>query len=186
MSIRHYAHAGIAGGLFFLTLSAYGAWYQRVGKESADVGMVQQQIEQKKESDARAQAAKTELDRALSNEVAIKGYFVDTNNLVNYLGSLQSLGQKFGATVVVDSVSSQPANPHTLLALALHISGPFDAVERTLGAIEYEPYDTVVTNLTLDTPGGSAGAAAIWTAAVTLRVGTADTAGSATASSTHP
>jgi hypothetical protein len=117
--------------------------------------------------------AKQELERAMNDEAAIKEYFVDTSDVVPFLESLQTIGQRLGTKVVVESVSAQPAKPHTVLQLALKITGPFSSVEKTLGAIEYQAHDTTVTNITFDTPPG---AAAQWTAAVTLRIGTTDVA----------
>lgn len=179
MNIRSYTHVLIMAVIFIAALSAYGAWYARVGKESADAISLQSEIQAKTQTAARAQEAKTQLNRALADRAAITGYFVNTNDVVPFLETLQSTGAKYGSKVVVESVSSQPAKPHTLLQLSVSITGTFDSVERTLGAIEYEPYDTTVSNVTLDTPGG-AGAVPQWTAAVTMNVGTIDMAGTAT------
>lgn len=175
MHIKPYTHVIIMALVFIGALSLYGAWYARVGKESANAVSIQSQIQAKQEAAARAQDAKTQLSHALSDRAAITGYFVNTNDVVPFLETLQSTGAKFGSKVSVESVSSQPAKPHTLLQLSVSITGPFDSVERTLGAIEYEPYDTTITSVTLDTPGGSASAPQ-WTAAVTMNVGTIDTA----------
>lgn len=175
MKIKHYAHALIGLGIFIAAFSAYGAWYALVGKESAEVESLATQIQVKTQNAARAQEAKSELERALQDEAAIKGYFVNTTDVVPFLESLQGLGQRLGTQVDVESVSSQPGKPHPVLLLAVRITGTFNDVERTLGAIEYEPYDTVITNLTFDTAGGSApGKPAVWTAAASIRIGTTD------------
>lgn len=179
MKIKHYTHALIMIVVFIGALSAYGAWYAAIGKESANAVSLQSQIQAKTETAAHAQAARTQLNKALSDQASITGYFVSTNDIVTYLGTLQSTGAKYGAKVEVQSVTSQPAKPHTLLQLALSISGRFDSVERTLGAIEYEPYDTTVTSVTLDTPDGKT-----WTAAVTMNVGTIDSTSTPQAAST--
>ncbi len=176
MKIRHYTHALAALVLLMVSVSAYGAWYLRVGKESATAISLATEIENKKQSSVHILEAKSQLEKAMNDEQAIQGYLVDTNDVVPFLESLQSIGQRLGTKVTVESVSAQPAKPHNVLQLSLKITGPFDNVERTLGAIEYQAYDTVVTNVTLDTPGPSAGAAPLWTAAVTLRIGTADVA----------
>lgn len=178
MNIKHYTHVIIMALVFFGALSLYGAWYSRVGKESANVLSLQSEIQAKIETAAHAQEAKTQLNRALADRESITGYFVNTNDVVPFLETLQSTGAKYGSKVSVESVSAQPAEPHALLQLSLRITGSFDSVERTLGAIEYEPYDTTISNVTLDTPGGSA--APQWTAAVTMNVGTMDTSGSST------
>lgn len=179
MNIKPYTHVIIMVLVFIGALSLYGAWYSRVGSESANVVSLQSQIHAKQETAARAQEAKTQLNHALSDNASITGYFVNTNDVVPFLETLQSTGATFGSKVSVESVSSVPSQPHTLLQLSVSITGPFDSVERTLGAIEYEPYDTTVTSVTLDTPGG-AKSAPQWTAAVTMNVGTIDTAGTGT------
>jgi hypothetical protein len=55
--------------------------------------------------------------------------------------------------------------------MSLRIVGSFDAVMRTLGAIEYQAYDTTLANVTLDTPTGEN-----WTASASFLVGTPPTA----------
>lgn len=175
MKLRHYTHVLAAAAIFFIVLSAYGTWYAKVGKESATAISLAADIQTKKQSGARVEEAKQELERAMNDEAAIKGYFVDTSDVVPFLESLQTIGQRLGTKVTVESVSAQPAKPHTVLQLALKVTGPFSSVEKTLGAIEYQAHDTTVTNVTFDTPPGGD---AQWTAAVTLRIGTVDTASS--------
>lgn len=178
MKIKHYTHAILMILVFIGAVSAYGTWYGMIGKESANAVSLQSQIQAKTEMAASAQAAKSQLTKALSDQASITGYFISTSDIVSYLGTLQNTGTKYGAKVEVVSVTSQPAQPHTLLQLSLRITGPFDSVERTLGAIEFEPYDTTVTSVTLDTPGGAR--VPQWTAAVTMNVGTIDSSNAAT------
>jgi hypothetical protein len=175
MRLRHYSHALGALLLFIIAVSAYGAWDARVSRESASAVSLASEIATKKQSSARLQEAKDQLEKALGDQAATEGYFVDTDDVVPFLESLQNTGKRLGSQVTVESVSAQPGKPHTVLQLALRVTGTFDAVERTLGAIEYQPYDTEVTGVTLDTPGPSAGKASPWTAAITLRIGTTAT-----------
>jgi hypothetical protein len=170
MKLRHYSHALGALILFLIALSAYGAWYAAVGRVSATAVSLASEIETKKQSGARVEEAKQELERAMTDAASIKGYFVDTNDVVPFLESLQAIGQRLGTNVTVESVSAQPAKPHTVLQLALKITGTFSNVEKTLGAIEYQAHDTTVTGVTFDTAGGSSQ----WTAAVTVRIGTTE------------
>lgn len=186
MKLKPYAHALAMLAVFVGALSAYGAWYGQVGKESAKDISLASDIQAKTQNAAHAQQAETQLARALSDRASITGYFVSTNDVVPFLETLQTTGAAHGTKVEVESVSAEPAKPHTLLQLSVRITGPFDSVERTLGAIEYEPYDTTLTNLTLDTPGASGGAAPIWTAAVTMNVGTIDPTASTTAATKTP
>lgn len=184
MKIKHYTQAIVMILIFIGAVSVYGAWYAAIEKESANAVSLQSQIQAKTKVAANAQAAKSQLTKALSDQASITGYFVNTNNIVPYLSSLQSIGANYGTKVEVVSVTSQPAQPHTLLQLSLRITGSFDSVERTLGAIEYEPYDTTITNVTLDTPGGAG--VRQWTAAVTMNVGTIDSSSAPASTTTAP
>jgi hypothetical protein len=175
MKLKYYSHTLIALVALFTAFSIYGVWYTQVGKESAHANDLATQIQAKNISMQHAQQSKTELERALTDEAAIKGYFVDTRDVVPFLETLQASGSTYGTKIEVVSVSAEPSKPHAVLSLALRITGTFDGVERMLGAIEYEPYDTVITGVTLDTPGAGGKAVPEWTAAVSVRIGTADT-----------
>lgn len=186
MKLRRLIHPLLMIIVLAIAFSLYGTWYARVGSESANAVALTGKIEEAKQAGVRTQEAKKQLENAASDEAAIRGYFVNTADVVPFLESLQSTGSRFGAKVEVVSVSSDAAKPHARLLLSLRITGPFDSVERTLGAVEYEPYDTVVQTLTLDTPKEQGGSAAQWTAAVTMSVGTIDIAAAAPAKPAAP
>ncbi len=173
MKLKHLIRPVFTIAALAAAFTLYGAWYAHVGQESALAVSLAAQIEEANQKSIKAEEAKQQLEKAASDEAAIKGYFVSTSDVVSFLESLQSTGASYGTKVEVVSVSSVPSKPHAQLQLSLSITGSFDAVERTLGAIEYQPYDTVVQNLTLDTPAQATGAAQ-WTAAATLLVGTSD------------
>ncbi|MDB4991771.1 MAG: hypothetical protein JWL75_16 [Parcubacteria group bacterium] len=175
MKLKYYSHVAIGFVALVIAFSVYGTWYTRVGNESAKAESLAAQIQAKNVSTQKTQQSKSELEHALADEAAIKGYFINTQDIVPFLGDLQAEGSKYGAKVEVVSVSAEPAKPHAVLVLALRITGTFDAVERMLGAVEYESYDTVLSSVTLDTPGAENHAAPVWTAAATIRVGTIDT-----------
>lgn len=183
MKFKHYTHVAIMLVVLLGVFTAYGAWYAQVGKASSDAISLATQIQERRQSQASAQEAKDQLERALVDEASITGYFVDTDDVVDFLGSLQATGNAQGTNVEVVSVSAEPARPHGVLVLALRITGTFDSVLRTLGAIEYQPYDTVLTGLTLDTTDGGV-AARQWEAAATLRVGNSERAPAPRAAST--
>ncbi len=175
MKLKHYSHVLIMLAVLIGAFAAYGAWYGQVGKVSSDAISFATQIQERRQNQASAQEAKEQLESALVDEASITGYFVDTDDVVDFLGSLQATGNAQGAKVEVVSVSAEPARPHGVLVLALRITGTFDSVLRTLGAIEYQPYDTTLMGLTLDTTDGGA-AARQWEAAATLRVGNSERA----------
>jgi hypothetical protein len=90
---------------------------------------------------------------------------------------LQSTGTYLKSNVQVVSVSATPGTPTGVLDLSLKIDGTFDSVARTLGAIEYGPYDITITSLTFDTNPSSVTATTEpqWSAAATYTVGTINT-----------
>ncbi len=182
MKLKYYSHVFVSIIVLVIVASAYGAWYTHVGKKSAQAVSLGSEIQAKYVSTIRTKQSKTELEHALADEVSIKEYFVDTREVVSFLESLQSSGAIYGTKVDVVSVSAEPAKPHAVLVLALRITGPFDGVERMLGAIEYEAHDTVITSVTLDTTGAQPKAAPVWTASANVRIGTLD----ATATTTKP
>jgi len=101
----------------------------------------------------------------MQDEAAIKGYYVDLANIVSFLERLEGTGRSVGSTVEVVTVADKPGADGRIV-LSARITGSFDAVLRTLGAIEYGPYDSRVVSLNVDTPpGGSA-----WTAVVGLSI----------------
>jgi hypothetical protein len=106
----------------------------------------------------------------------VANYFVDPTDIAAFLGELQSIGTTTGAHVAVVSVS-EDAKSHGRLTLALQATGSFDAVARTVGAIEYSPYDLAVSNLTLSVQPQPADKTAPigWTATMTISVGTTAT-----------
>jgi hypothetical protein len=172
-SLSKYGHTLFMALLLAGAIFAYTAWYGRISKESALAVSIQNDVQAKQQSAARIQESKSALDRALTDESSIRTYFVPTKDVVTYLEDLQQTGAKLGTKVDVASVSSEPATPHAVLVLALSIEGSFDAVMRTLGAIEYQPYDTQITNLTFDTTDTSSSTRK-WSASVSVRVGTID------------
>ena len=174
MKLAHITHALVAAFVLIIAFSLYGVWYTAVSKKSAEAATLAQQIQTQHQDSARAQAAKDQLGKLSTEESLVSGYYVSTSDAVPFLESLQSTGKSLGSTVQVVSVSADPGKPHSHLNLSLSITGPFDAVVRTLGAFEYAPYDAALQNLTLDTPQTGGGKAAQWTAAATFIIGTAD------------
>ena len=93
------------------------------------------------------------------------------------------------------SVAAAPASPYGHLNLSVSITGTFDAVSKTVGAIEYQPYNTSLTSLSLSTtanPGDTGTTTAttsqpVWNAAVVFSVGAITTVATSTvATSTTP
>ena len=101
----------------------------------------------------------------------IRQYILGKEDVEPFLETLQSGGRSLGTKIEVLSVSDAPIAGHPRIALSITITGTFDAVMRTLGSIEYGPYDGVLTNLTLDTSGSDIKGASTWTAASVFSLG---------------
>jgi hypothetical protein len=144
--------------LLVAVIAAYAFWYSLIAAESVNASSLAQQIEVQKQSTSQIAQAKAELSQLSSKESTVDQYFVSTSDVVPFLEQIQSIGKYLGANVQVVSVAANPGTPFGYLTLSLTITGTFDAVSRTIGAIEYEPYDTSITSLTLNTVPSSSGA----------------------------
>jgi len=144
----------------------YVLWYGTVSAQSVRVADLQAQITAKKSSLVRAASIRAALGSLSNEEAATRQYFVSENTLVSFISSLQRQGQQLGGLVTVKSVSADTHGARPTLTLALTVDGTFDSVLRTVGAIEYAPYDIQVTGLSLQNQGKNA-----WEAALSITVG---------------
>lgn len=154
-------------------LSAYGWWYAQVAEATGRAAALATEIEAMRMDSERARDARAQLAAIAGDEAAVRAHLVPTEDVVPFLETLEGTGNAFGSDVEVVSVSAQQ-EPRPNLALSVRVTGGFDAVVRTLGAIEYAPYDIELRQLTLDTAGGNA-TTTPWIASATLIVGTAAT-----------
>lgn len=169
---RSLTSIGFALVLLAATVFGYGYGYLLVSKKSATVAGLEQTILAKTETASRVSSARTALAEISGDEAAVKAYFVSQAQVVPFIDALQSTGSDLGTKVEVLSVSQKPSSEHPALGVSLAISGSFDAVMRTAGAIEFAPFD-----LTVDTFGLSADAGTgLWRANVTLTIGSTVTA----------
>jgi hypothetical protein len=175
MTKKPFMHLLAALGFVALTISAYAAWYSVVGKASAEAAALQSEIEARGAAGTRAASARKILDELSVQESSVYGHLVSRADVVSFLETVEATGRQLGTKVEVISVSDA-SGAENQISLALRISGPFDAVVRTIGALEYQKYATTLTNLSLESQGASVGT---WTAAVNLNVGTMPTEASA-------
>jgi hypothetical protein len=159
-------HLAIAAVVCLLALAGYGVSYVMIASERAAVTSLENQIDKKNADVNRANAARVVLSEIAGDEAVIQGYFVPETGVVAFIDELQSRGRRQGATITVLSVASEGTAEKPLLALTLTITGGFDAVMRTVGAIEYAPYDISIRTLSVGEQ-----AAKNWHADLTLSVG---------------
>ncbi|KND51180.1 MAG: hypothetical protein ABA06_02610 [Parcubacteria bacterium C7867-001] len=150
--------------------AGYFFWYRSVIGLSERAATLTQSVSEKNDEVARIAVARAAFASVVSNEDAINSYFVSQTGIVAFLEELQAKGKPFGASVDVVSVSADNATKPPHLTIALKIDGSFDAVMRTVGALEYAPRDLVVNDLTLTSSMGEKGTT--WTATGAITVGT--------------
>lgn len=175
--MRHAALIQLAFAFAILVgvLGAYGAWYVAVGKASAASAALAEQIDQKTQESARVASAREALATLSADEASIQGYLIREEDIVSFLEQLENSGTTLGSAIEVVSVGAEEGGERPHIRLSVRVTGSFDAVLRTLGAIEYGPYDSAVTNLTLDTVPAETGPSGKWNAVATFTLGTRTT-----------
>lgn len=99
--------------------------------------------------DAAIASAKETIASLESDEAALRAYFLSEADIVPFLEELERLGDALQSRVEVASVTELGETTERL-SLALRIEGSFEAVMRTLGAIEYGSRDMRIISTTLE------------------------------------
>lgn len=147
-------------------LIAFTLWYLFIEKGRTHVADLESRIQQKTEHAAYISAARASLTEIQGEETAMQNYFVSNAEVVPFINLLQSEGRAIGTTVSVGALSTAVVKNHPVISLSLNITGSFDAVMRTVGAIEFAPYD-----ITLGTVSLSRSEKGEWQATAALQVG---------------
>lgn len=142
-------HAILAGAVCVTLITSYGVWYAIVEAKSIAVAHMENQISTKTETANRIASARASLAEISGDEDSLRNYFVPETGVVAFINNLEAQGKTLGATVRVLSVSTSGASTQSSLAFTLTIRGTFDAVMRTVGAIEYAPYNLSISKLSL-------------------------------------
>lgn len=154
-----------------LLLAAIGGcvfWYMRVDALKEEVTQLRTKRVETEAQSARIAEAKSALATLAESEARIERYFVPQGDVVPFLETVGQTGDTLGSTVEVVSVTAEPGEgDRGRLRLALRITGSFAAVMRTVGALEYGPFDSRLMTITLD--GGGEGQ---WSASATYAIGT--------------
>ncbi len=135
--LTHFLVALIIGGA---ALVGYGVWYAVVSAKMTEAESIQNQITAATENVNHMSSARGALTEIAGDESKIQGYFVSDTGVGAFITALESLGLSQKATVSVLSVAAGGVPAHPTLLLSLSIKGTFDAIMRTIGAIEYAPY----------------------------------------------
>lgn len=142
-------NAGIGVIICVIAVSGYFVWYSDIKAKSSAVAGLQSQIDAKSASATRTASARSALSQIVGDEAAVQSYFVSEAAVVAFINDLEARGLLQKAVVTVLSVSKDDTSTPPTLALSLSVKGTFDAVVRTVGTIEYAPYDTILSSLSL-------------------------------------
>ncbi len=151
--------------IFAASIGAYLFLYMTISAKSLSVANLQSEIDSQTATAERVAAARAALAEIAGDEAVVQSYFVPEAGVVTFINSLQSIGTALGTQVAINSVSASGSGSHTELLLSLSVTGTFDGVLRTLGAIEYAPYDLSVISVAVS------GDAKGWRANANLVVG---------------
>ena len=149
------------------SLAGYGAWYAAVSAQSTAAADIENKISVKRDAASRIDSARAALSEISGDEASVQNYFVSENEVVAFIDALEARGRAQGASVSVLSVANDKIATHPALSLSLRVTGTFDAVMRTVGSIEYSPYDLSLKTLSLGLDGKNA-----WHADLSIVVGT--------------
>lgn len=142
-------HTFIVPAICVLAIVGYSMWYIAVEHKSAVVAGLQNRINEKKNTASRIASARTALSEITGNEEVIQNYFVKEEGVVAFIDDIETRGRLQKASVSVLSVKKESATSRLALAFTISINGTFDSVMRTIGAIEYAPYDITIESLSV-------------------------------------
>lgn len=158
-------HFGFSLLMLVVVGVCYFFWYGMVTDMRTEVAEIAANAEAATVAAGDIAAARSALSKLAEDEQFFGSYFVSTTTVVAYLEKLEDTGSDLGALVEVVSVNPEGTNR---LAVSFRAEGAFSSVMRTLGAIEFGPYDAVMRNMTIETTLASEGR---WIATGVVSVG---------------
>lgn len=172
MSRTYIIQASIALVLLLVSIGVIVLGLLFISKGTTTAETLAATVSEKRQETLRVALAKAALPKLAESEALLNAHIVRAEDIVGFLGGLETQGKAMGATTEVVSVSPEQATEQARLALSIKVTGTFDAVERTLGAIEYGKYDTLVSSVTLEASKDAQAKSPLWTAFVVLSVAT--------------
>ncbi len=162
-SLTHFAVAAL---IVILLIVGYGVWFSAVANESAHVVDLGNQITAAHETIDRVTSARATLTEIAGDETKVQSYFVSETDAVALINDLEGRGLAHKATVSVLTVSAGGSPARPVLLISLTVNGTFEGVMRTIGSIEYAPYDISISKLSVARDGKDS-----WHAELGLTVG---------------
>jgi len=138
-------HILLACSLCIAAIAGYGYWYTVIGDKSTAVANLESQIVAKNKTADHIASVRASLAEIADDEAIMQNYFVPETGVVAFITNLEGQGHTQGTAVNVNSVSMSSVGAQPTLTFSVTIKGTFDAVMRTVGAIEYSPYDLSIS-----------------------------------------
>jgi hypothetical protein len=142
-------HFIIASIVCVIVLAGYCFLYSVIASKSNSVANLQNQINFETETASRAASAHAAIAEIESDEKTVSDYFVPETGVVAFINNLETVGNSHGTNVKILSVSTGNGTLPTL-DFSLVVKGTFDSVMRTVGAIEYSPYDLSISEFSIN------------------------------------
>ena len=158
----------VALALALAAVGGYSALYALLSAKSEAVADLHSQIEESEQAANHIASVRAAIAEIAGDEAVVRGYFISESGIVSFIDDQQARGKAQGATVDVLSVSTDSINKRPVLTLSLSIKGTFDAVMRTIGAIEYAPYHLSIMSLS-----AQVGEKKTWATTMRIAVGAA-------------
>lgn len=141
-----FSHLVVMSTLCVIVFIGYGALYTALSAKSASVSVLENNIATKTEIVKRIAATRATLAGISNDETVIQNYFVPEMGVVSFINSIETRGKEQGAVVNVLSVAKTGTDAQPVLAFSIMIKGTFDTVMRTVGSIEFMPYDVSIAS----------------------------------------
>lgn len=172
MSRTYIIQASLSFMLLIAGISVVVLGFLFISSGTKNVKTLAATVSEKRQEALRVALAQAALPRLTESEAILNAHLVRSEDIVSFLGSVEAQGKGQGAVVEVVSVSPEQTTERPRIALSIKITGTFEAVERTLGIIEYGTYDALVSNVTLERAKDEKAKNPTWTAFVVLSVAT--------------
>lgn len=140
---------GVSIGGCALVLVGYVAGYGIVVEKSEVAADLGRQIDAINATTIQAISDRAALEEISKEEVFIQNFFVSEEDIATFIDDLELRGRNQGAVVTVSSIVKGGASAPATLGITLTVKGTFDAVMRTVGSIEYAPYNLSVSSLVI-------------------------------------
>ena len=128
-------------------IAGYAVWHTVLSTMDTVIAKLESDILIKTEKANKIAATRAMLSGIAGDEAGIRDYFVPETGVAAFIDSLEAYGREQGSTVSVLSVSTESLPMRSILTISLTVKGTFESIMRTVGVIEYGPYELSISKL---------------------------------------